>query len=199
MYEVCMSAERRVEPNFSEQSLDWENEPAVSLGPEHLYYEEDTSYGFGGLLMKSGLVILLAITGYAGYQFLQSSKPGNQLASSSAENQWPGGVLSTKENLKRKVRQIDLTKTATVKKSITRPVKTTVIKPIKKDSARLGDKTKQQKVVLTGNEQLHVVQPGDTISAISRKFKIGTKEIMAMNGIENPRLLRPGMKLVVSR
>ncbi len=198
MYEVCMSADRRVDPNLSAQSFDWENEPPVSLGPEHLYYEEDTSNGVGGLLLKSGLVIMLAISVFGGYQFLKDSSTEQQLASS-PKNEWPGGVLSTKENLKRKVRQIDLTKTATVKKTITRPVNTTVIKPVKKQTDRIGDIAKAEPAAPTGNEQFHVVQPGDTVSAISRKFKIKTAEIMSWNGIENPRLLKPGMKLIVSR
>jgi len=73
MYEVGMSANSRVEPVFEPEIKQWEGQAPVSLGADHLIYEEETYNGFSGLLLKSGLVILLAVSSYGGYQFLTAS------------------------------------------------------------------------------------------------------------------------------
>lgn len=43
----------------------------------------------------------------------------------------------------------------------------------------------------------YVVQSGDTPGVIAQRFGMGTKQLMAINGIRNPKRLKPGMKLKV--
>ena len=187
MYEVCMSADRRVSQNFDQTELSWEGEAPVSLGPEHLIYEEDRSNGISGLLMKSGLVILIAVSAFGGYQFLKGSSADQQMVSAKSANGWPGDALQEQEDQTQKVvRKIDLTTTGTVTGTV------------QKQPQHLG-KPVPIKPENSGNTQFHVVQSGDTLSAISRKFKIKTALIMELNGIDNPRRIKPGMKLIVSR
>jgi len=190
MYEVGMSANGRIEPNFDQIAPPWEGEAPVSLGPEHLVYEEDTSNSFAGLLVKSGLVILLAMTTYGGYQIFGHNSETSEIANAKPGYDWSGKPISAEERQKltgieankQKIRQIDLTTTASVKKN-TKPISKPV--PIKTEN--------------TSTTKFHVVEPGDTLSAIGRKFKISSAEIMEINSIENPRRIKPGMKLIISR
>ena len=190
MYEVCMSVDRRVEPDFDQTELSWEGEAPASLGPEHLIYDEDQSSGVGGLLMKSGLVILIAISAFGSYQFLKDSNANPQLANSKPAYNWSGKPVKTDnnqelvtfENQAKTVRKIDLTKTASVKKTPKAISKPAPIKPKPSPGATF-----------------HIVQPGDTLSAIGRKFQISSTEIIEINAIKNPKLIKPGMKLFVSR
>lgn len=46
--------------------------------------------------------------------------------------------------------------------------------------------------------QIYRVQPGDTVYSIGRKFSVKPTEIMRMNEMENPDILRPGQKLRIS-
>ena len=41
------------------------------------------------------------------------------------------------------------------------------------------------------------VQAGDTLESIARKFEVSIKELMDVNGITNPRSIRPNQVLVV--
>ncbi len=190
MYEVCMSANRRIEPNFDQTPEIWTEEPPICLGPECLVYEEDTSNGIGGLLMKSGLVILFSVMAYGGYQFIKDSNTDQQLANSKPTYDWSGKPTQTNNNgelvalndQNRTVRKIDLTKTGSIKKITSRIGKPVPIKP-----------------KISVNAKFHIVQSGDTLSAIGRKFKISSADIMEINAIENPRKIKPGMKLYISR
>jgi LysM repeat protein len=93
-----------------------------------------------------------------------------------------GQQLTELENQTKSIRKIDLTTTGSISKMPEAEVKPT---PIKLQN--------------TTDAKFHVVQPGDTLSAIGRKFKIKTSEIMELNSIENARLIKPGMKLIVSK
>lgn len=176
MYEVCMSAERRVEPTFESNAPAWEGPAPVSLGSDDLIYQEDTSNSFSGLLIKSGLVVLLAISTFAGYQFFKGSGETKQIAHIT-----PQEVDNTDQ---KKIRKIDLTTTASISKPESR-----LGKPVPIDAAKPQNSGKL----------FHVVQSGDTLSAIGKKFKIKTTELMEMNGIEDARRLKLGMKLIVSK
>jgi LysM repeat protein len=44
---------------------------------------------------------------------------------------------------------------------------------------------------------IHVVQLGDSISALSVKYGVSVEDIIAANGLENPDLLRANMRLVI--
>ena len=50
----------------------------------------------------------------------------------------------------------------------------------------------------TETEQVYVVQSGDTLSAIAAKYGTTYQDLAAKNGISNPNLIYPGMRLVVS-
>lgn len=190
MYEVGMSANGRIEPGFEPIAPAWEGEAPVSLGPEHLVYEEDTSNSFGGLLVKSGLVILLAMTAYGGYQIFGNNSAPHQVAKAKPGYDWSGKPISAEERQKltgiqadkQKIRQIDLTKTASVKKNTTPIARPVPVEP-----------------KISAGSQFHVVQPGDTLSAIGRKFKISAKDIMEINSIEDARRIKPGLKLIISQ
>jgi len=189
MYEVGMSANSRVEPVFEPEIKQWEGQAPVSLGADHLIYEEETYNGFSGLLLKSGLVILLAVSSYGGYQFLTASN-GIQSAESKARYDWSGKPIDENERLRltgvkdptNKIRKIDLTQTGSVKK----------------DANAIGKPVPATPATSTG-VKFHVVQSGDTLSAIGRKFKISAADIMEINAIEDARRIKPGMKLVISR
>ena len=210
MYEVCMSADSRVEPNFNQNPDIWAEKPQVGMGAQHLVYEEDTSNGIGGLLIKSGMLILFSIAVYGGYLFLNSSRTKPQLLSSKPTYDWSGRPsktddqksLSTLENQEKTVRKIDLTKTASIYKPKQVAVKTISIKPQPKVKPKVKPVVKQEVAIKSEqpvNGQFHIVQPGDTISAIGRKFQMSAADIMEINGITNPKLLKPGMKVLVTK
>ena len=50
----------------------------------------------------------------------------------------------------------------------------------------------------TKTEQVYVVQSGDTLSGIASKYGTTYQDLAAKNGIGNPNLIYPGMRLVVS-
>ena len=189
MYEVGMSANSRVEPVFEPEIKQWEGEAPVSLGAEHLVYEEEVYGGFSGLLLKSGLVVLLAISAYGGYQIF-GSNDSLKLADGKPGYDWSGKPIDEKERLRltgvedqnKTVRKIDLTQTGSVKKHVNPIGNPVPIKPANLTSAKF-----------------HIVQSGDTISQIGRKFKISAAEIMKINSIEDARRIKPGMKLIVSK
>lgn len=190
MYEVCMSADSRVEPDFSQDPQKWIGEAPASLGAECLMYEENNSSSTNSLLIKSGFLVLFTVSIYTGYQFLKQTSAHPQLASTqlsvdpsnSSASKSIGEQLAELENQTKSIREIDLTTTGSIKKTPAPISKPTPIKP-----------------QITTDAKIHVVQPGDTLSAIGRKFKIKTAEIMELNAIENVRLIKPGMKLIVSR
>lgn len=43
----------------------------------------------------------------------------------------------------------------------------------------------------------HVVQPGETLGSIARRYRVSVAELGALNNISNPSKLRPGTKLVM--
>lgn len=180
MYEVGMSANSRVEPVFEPEIRQWEGEPPVSLGAEHLIYEEEAYNGFSGLLLKSGLVILLVISAYGGYQVLGNDNADQQLVSAKLLSASENKTLNVQDKT---IRKIDLTTTASIKE----PVEVTG------KSVPIATKPKSE------DKLFHVVEAGDTLSAIGRKFKIKTSELMALNAIEDARRIKPGMKLIVSK
>ncbi len=190
MYEVCMSADGRVEPDFSQEPQKWIGEAPASLGVECLMYEENHSSSTTALLIKSGFVVLFTLSIYAGYQLLKQTSAHPKLASTEqsvepSKNSTTNSIgqqLTELENQSKSIRKIDLTTTGSISKTSEPIGKPTPIKP-----------------QLTTDAKFHVVQPGDTLSAIGRKFKIKTAEIMELNAIENARLIKPGMKLIVSR
>jgi len=51
----------------------------------------------------------------------------------------------------------------------------------------------------TSNSGIHIVQAGEYPGTIARKYGITTSELLAINGITEPRSIRPGQKLKVNR
>ncbi len=49
------------------------------------------------------------------------------------------------------------------------------------------------------NSRFHVVQPGDTLYSISRKYNTSINAIRKLNGIGSGQIIRPGQKLQVSK
>jgi LysM repeat protein len=45
-------------------------------------------------------------------------------------------------------------------------------------------------------EKVHLVRRGDTISSISKKYKVSVNDLKKWNGIKNSKL-KPGMKLKI--
>ncbi len=45
--------------------------------------------------------------------------------------------------------------------------------------------------------RIYVVQSGDTLGKIAEKFGVGTDELAAINNIQNPDVLTPGMQLII--
>ena len=189
MYEVCMSADSRVEPDFSQEPQQWIGDPPASLGVECLMYEEADTSSTAGLLIKSGFVVLFSITVYAGYQIFKQGSVNQQLVNNEqnvgTSNNLEANDISQQitelENRAKDIPTIDFTTTGSISK-----VPFSTEKPTKAKPQTAAD------------TKFHVVQPGDTLSAIGRKFQIKTSEIMKLNQIENPRRIKPGMKLIVS-
>lgn len=177
MLHLGMSADGRKEPIFEVQNAP-ENEPVRSLSGLSDYILEDEPHaGLGKIVIRSAFVVLFGVACVAGYHFVDNSRTDRQLATNTTK---PFSEDAAPSN----IRKIDLTQTGSIKKDASKLV---LERPIPIDL----DKTTGQKV--------HVVKPGDTLSAISREHKISAQEIIALNGIENPRLIKPGMKLKVSR
>ena len=67
--------------------------------------------------------------------------------------------------------------------------------------AVLGPRYDEVMAVINGQtetEQVYVVQGGDTLSGIASKYGTTYQDLAAKNGISNPNLIYPGMRLVVS-
>lgn len=65
----------------------------------------------------------------------------------------------------------------------------------------LGTRYDEVMAVINGQtktEQVYVVQSGDTLSGIASKYGTTYQDLAAKNGIGNPNLIYPGMRLVVS-
>lgn len=65
----------------------------------------------------------------------------------------------------------------------------------------LGPRYDEVMAVINGQtktEQVYVVQSGDTLSGIASKYGTTYQDLAAKNGIGNPNLIYPGMRLVVS-
>lgn len=190
MYELGMSSKAKKEPVFGAYpSGDAEQQGNLVQFADYIL-EEETGDGLGRILIRSGFVALFAFSVYAGYHYVQGSAEKRQLADGASRTDWAGRPLSTTEDGKlawpdknAKPENIDPTHTASIKhqgRIITeRPV------PITRKNAATAN-------------GIYIVKPGDTLSGIGRAHKISTKQIMAINGIENPRLIKPGMKLKVS-
>lgn len=52
--------------------------------------------------------------------------------------------------------------------------------------------------VVIGKETLHRIQPGDTLAALARRYRVSAKVAQRQNAIRDPRRLRIGQKLVLS-
>lgn len=48
---------------------------------------------------------------------------------------------------------------------------------------------------LAGEERIHTVRPGETLSSIARRYGLNYVQLARYNGIANPNLVRPGQKL----
>jgi nucleoid-associated protein YgaU len=82
-------------------------------------------------------------------------------------------------------------------------------KLVHKTFGHSSDEKKKKKDVDEADEQpaeSYIVKPGDTIWAIATRFadsnydgdvKAGAKDILELNGIKNPKSLRPGQKLEI--
>lgn len=55
----------------------------------------------------------------------------------------------------------------------------------------------QKAIVAGGGTTTYVVQPGDTLSAIARRFNTTVQELVRLNHIPNPNLIHVGQKLTV--
>lgn len=55
----------------------------------------------------------------------------------------------------------------------------------------------QGPVRTTGNQRFYVVQRGDTLSAIARRFGTNTQTLARLNGISNPSLIEVGQKIML--
>jgi len=191
MYEVCMSADDRIEPTFDNNPHEEYQRHITQSAPiTALTFEENKGSDTVGLLIKSGMVMLIATSLYAGYIFFKPStqqQPISSLEQQKNEQQEKNQAVKQKE-----IRKIDLTKTASIKKSdqksdnalsndalIVKPVKT------KKLAARVS--------------QTYIVKSGDTLSKIGKTYNTSPKAIMEINNITDARSIKPGMKLVLTR
>lgn len=67
----------------------------------------------------------------------------------------------------------------------------------KKIKVRAGRKATSSKSTGSSSSSTYVVKAGDSPGVIAQKHGMSTKQLMAINGIKNPKRLRPGMKLKV--
>lgn len=198
MYEVCMSAESRVndriEPTFDEHQASAPQShhiQATSLNPAAQYqtpsppsldiltFDDDPQYNMTGLMIKSGMAILMAASLYGGYLFLSDAAAPGQTAQVEGQEALQADAQSN-------VRKIDMTKTA-------------AIKPAKKDTdSRLIVKAIENTNATPKDSQVYIVKSGDTLSRIGKLYKTSAKSIMEINGITDARTIKPGMKLIVS-
>lgn len=172
MLHLGMSADGREEPVFEAHTG---HEGEIDRSFSDYILEDEPHAGLGKVIIRGGFVILFGAALFAGFHFVQDSRADRQLAGDTS-------VIPDQTN-KKDIRKIDLTQTGSIKDTtklvLDRPIPIELDKPVK--------------------QKVHVVQPGDTLSAISRKHNVSAKEIIALNSIENPRLIKPGMKLKVSR
>lgn len=209
MYEVCMSADKRVEPTFNNPQSN--NSYSHSPNPDHwdinpaeapasvmaLDFDTDEKSGIAGLLLKSGMVILLMLTFYVGHMIYKNATYESTHATLEKNNQF-----AATEGDQGEIRKIDLTQTASVRKVQT----VTFKKPsIQSESAGIQNRQTQDKIgsiaEQAGNsgaqQKFHTIESGDTISHIGRLYKVSTAKIMEINNITDPRTIKPGMKIVV--
>ncbi|MDJ0613111.1 MAG: LysM peptidoglycan-binding domain-containing protein [Rhizobiaceae bacterium] len=191
-----MSSDGRKEPVFGDpKSMTGDAVPSIDTGATFapspsapFLLEDEPGPDASAILMRSGIVIALVLAAFGGYKYHLGTKVDSQIADHSRTD-WTGGPVATNEsgNLilptgsNKATRQIDLTTTASIT-SKPEP-RVTEIETIRSGTA----------------PKFHIVESGDTLSAIARTYEISTTDIMTINKIENPRLIKPGMKLFVTK
>lgn len=199
MYEIGMSSDGRKEPVF-DNALPAESaiSPQVNLAQGHntiisdpFIYEEEPAADSAAILLRCGIVVAVALGAFGGYRYHQANVMDTQIAGE-MRTDWAGRPLATNDagdlvwpNDKAAPRNIDLTTTASI------PSKQEP-KVIEAEPLPIGG-------AINKNAKFHVVESGDTLSAIARAHKVSTSDIMEINSIENPRRIKPGMKLYVTR
>jgi len=198
MYELGMSSDGRREPVFDDftpttggSTASLENGSTYRTTPSDPFVlEEETGADAAAILMRAGIVVALVLGAFGGYKYHQGTTLDNQIAGQTRTD-WAGRPLATNEQGDliwpdgKAPRKIDLTTTASIK---SRPTP----KVIEAKPDLVSGK-------ISADAKFHIVESGDTLSAISRKYKVSTAGIMEINKIENPRRIKPGMKLYVTR
>jgi len=188
MYEVCMSADERIEPTFDnnahgEYGQHLTRQVPVADTLNTLAFDENKGSDTIGLLIKSGMVMLMATLLYAGYMLFKPSTPPQTI--SKLEQQESKEIKSVN-----KIRKIDLTQTASIKKSTAKPNDALIVKPISDPVSKASD---------NNQTVFYEVKPGDTLSAIGKAHQTTARKIMKLNQITDARTIKPGLRLVVAR
>ena len=185
MYQLGMSANEKKEPVFDEYlSGIGQSGDDINQFSEYIL-EEDPGEGIGRLVLRFGLVAICAISVFTGYRFIGGESTSTQLTAQTQRTDWAGRPLEIDKNGK----LVWSDKAGELRKSLD-PVKTGSIRTPSKASSNISDKQ-----AFVGD--YYVVKSGDTLSGIARLNAISTKQIIALNGIDNPKLIKPGMKLRV--
>lgn len=183
MYELGMSAEGACYPDFdmvieiSEDQIPQTGESITPTptDPDLFFLEEEQVVDIGAVVIRSSIVVAFALALLGGLQFYQGSKIGDQIVIDKARYGEPYAAASGQSL---SPRSIDLTTTGSIYGK-PKVVETKYVpEPI--------------------SPSFHVVVAGDTLSEIGRKYQVSAKKIMVLNDIDNPRRIRPGMKLVVT-
>ncbi|MGQ9597989.1 MAG: LysM peptidoglycan-binding domain-containing protein [Anaerolineae bacterium] len=69
--------------------------------------------------------------------------------------------------------------------------------PLTPTGSVMGQTPQQSGATLTPTPVIHIVQAGDTISALAVKYDVPAEDIIAANSLTNPNYLQQGQKLII--
>ncbi|MEL7429736.1 MAG: LysM domain-containing protein [Pseudomonadota bacterium] len=135
-----------------------------------IYLEENSGIDGGGVLFRCGMVVAAALMAFGGLQFYKGYQH---------ERLYAAEISPAADARNAPAPGID-------------PINTSSIGNSRK-VVELADQ------IIVDTTTTYVIQSGDTLSAISKKHGVSVQRIMAANGIDNPRLIKPGMKLKIEQ
>lgn len=105
------------------------------------------------------------------------------------------GINATLDDLNKRIRAVDAAREQDKKEIVTRLSSEMAELMKRQQAARSPAPARPRQISDTGYE--HVVQSGETLSAIAKAYGVTTADIIAANNIDNPNNLRVGQKLFV--
>jgi len=197
MYEVGMSSRGGSEDlrNSNLQIGPNGNEPLQVVDPA--LFDENDDLGFIVTALKTGILCLICLMLFGAYQLIPPMNQMQQIAKAQIYNKFDPQPITSNES-----------------DDFVVPVAREFVSAPKLDmmatgSIKIEEKPKSKKPKISieslaaGGEpystEIYTVKSGDTLSGIAQKYRMKSKDIIAVNEIKNPSLIKPGMRIIIAR